>query len=92
MELGVLKSFLEFLGLIYPELLFLGGSLLKLGISALRLLKLGISALRLLNLSHQPGHLVPFLLELGLMCVFALLLFGCAEIAELTYKIDTSAK
>ena len=81
-ELVVLKGFLEFLGLIYPGPLFLGGSLLKLGIVALSLLKLG----------RQPGHLIPLLLELGLVCVFALLLFGCAEIGKLACNIDTSAR
>ena len=73
MELGVLKGFLKFLGLVYPELLLLGSDLFKLDVVALRLLKLSL----------QPGHLVPFFLELGLMRALALLLFGCAEIAEL---------
>ena len=80
-RLGLLKGLLEFPSLFYPELFFLGSALLKLRIAALHLFELGL----------QPGHLVLFFLELGLMRNLALLLFGCAEIAGLAYKIDTHA-
>ena len=71
-RLGLLKGFLEFPSLVYPELLLLGGALLKFGIAALRFLELGL----------QPGHLVPLLLELGLVRFRAGFLLGCAEIAN----------
>ena len=72
----MLVGFLEFLGFIYPEPFLLGDRFLKLGMVTLHLFKLGL----------QPGYLVPFLLELGLVCIVTLLLFGCAEMAESAYK------
>ena len=86
LELGVVSGLLQFPGLFYPELLFLGSALLKLSIAALRLFELGL----------QPGHLVLFFLELGLVrdraCNLAILQFGCAEIAESAYKVDTNTR
>ena len=86
LELGVVSRLLQFLGLFYPESLFVGSALLKLSITTLRLFKLDL----------QPGHLVLFFLELGLVRNrarnLAILQFGCAEMAELAYKVDTSIR
>ena len=82
LELGVLSGLLQFPGLFHPELLFLGSALREFRVAALRLLELG----------PQPGHLVLFFLELGLVrdCArnLAILQFGCVEIAESAYKVE----
>ena len=76
MKLGVLDGFLQFLGLFYPELLFLGSALLKLSIAALRLFEFGL----------QPRYLTLLFLELRLMrdgaCNLAVFKISCAEIAR----------
>ena len=86
LELGVVGSLLQFPGLLDPEPIFLNKALLQLGVAALRLLELGL----------QPEHLVPLFLEIGLVrnraSDLAILQFGCAEIPELLYKGDISAR
>ena len=54
------------------SLSFLGRALLELGIAALRLLEFGL----------QPRHLIPLFLQLGLVRKLALLLCGCAKVAD----------
>ena len=86
LELGVVGSLLQFSGLLDPEPLFLGKTLLQLDVAALRLLELGL----------QPEHLVLLFLEIGLVrnrvSNLAILQFGYAKIPELAYKVDISAR
>ena len=69
---GLFQRLLEFPSFLIPELLLLGGSFLQLGNTAPRLLKLGL----------QPRQLLPLFLQLGLVRKLALLLCGCAKVAD----------
>ena len=61
--LSFIESFLEFPGLINPELIFFGQSSLYLG----------FLIPRLLELKFQPGYLISLFLKCSLVRVFALL-------------------
>ena len=78
-RLGLLQRFLELPSPLDSELLFLGSTLLELGSATLRLFEFTL----------QPGHLVPLLLELGLMRDstrnLVVLIFCCAEGARLAH-------